>query len=172
MKSKSMAMAALFFFRSLLFAQEDIGATTIAKVGGPMPSFKTTSLSGKSLSSDELKGKVVLINFWATWCGPCGAELPLLQKNIYDSIKDPSFAVLCISRGEKEDVVEKFISQHKYTFPVYVDGGSNTYNLFATKYIPRNFVVGKDGKVKWAGTGFVQDEFDKMIQLIQGELKH
>jgi peroxiredoxin len=171
MKSKSPAIAVLFFCCSILFAQEDVGTTTLVKVRDPMPAFKTTSLSGKVLSSDELKGKVVLINFWATWCPPCRTELPLLQKNIYDRIKDSNFAVLCISRGEKADVVKKFISENKFTCPVYLDGGTNTYHLFATKYIPRNFVVGKDGKVKWAGTGFSQNEFDAMTKLIEGELK-
>lgn len=114
----------------------------------------------------------MLINFWATWCPPCKAELPLLQKNIYDKIKDNNFAVLCISRGEKDDVVKKFIQQNKYTFPVYLDPETKTYNLFASKYIPRNFVVGKDGNVKWTSTGFREEEFNEMIRLIEKELKN
>ena len=114
----------------------------------------------------------MLINFWATWCPPCKAELPLLQKNIYDKINDKNFAVLCISRGEKNDVVKKFIEQNKYTFPVYLDSETKTYNLFASKYIPRNFVIGKDGKVKLATVGFNQKEFEKMILLIEKELKN
>jgi peroxiredoxin len=172
MKSKLPVIAVLFFTCSILFAQEDVATSTIVKMGDPMPAFTAMSLSGKSLSSDELKGKVVLINFWATWCGPCKAELPLLQSNIYNAIKDSNFAVLCISRGEEADVVKKFIGEKQYTFPVYVDSGTNTYKLFATKYIPRSFVVGKDGKVKWAGTGFRKQEFDEMIKLIQAELKN
>jgi peroxiredoxin len=171
MKSKWPVIAVLFLACSVLFAQEDVATSTIVKAGDPMPAFATKSLSGKSQSSDELKGKVVLINFWATWCGPCKAELPLLQSNIYNAIKDPNFAVLCISRGEEQDVVRKFIDSNKYTFPVYLDSGTNTYKLFATKYIPRSFVVGKDGKVKWASTGFRKEEFDEMIKLIKAELK-
>ena len=161
----------LFFFCSVLSAQEDIAATTLIKVGNVMPAFSTKSLSGNSYSSDLLNGKVILINFWATWCGPCKAELPLLQKNIYDKIKNDNFAVLCISRSEKEEVVKKFIEQFKYTFPVYLDPDAKTYNLFASKYIPRNFVIGKDGKVKWTSTGFKDSEFNEMIKLIEKELK-
>jgi len=172
MKSKSQAIALLLFFCSILFAQENVGNSTIVKVGDRMPAFETLSLSGKLLSSNVLKGKVVLINFWATWCPPCRAELPLLQTSIYDRIKDPNFAVVCISRGEEKDVVKKFISENKYTFPVYLDGATNTYNLFATKYIPRSFVVGKDGKVKWASAGFRKTEFDEMIKLIEAELQN
>ncbi len=170
MKSKSKLIAVLFFFCSILIAQNDIATTTIVNVGDMMPAFKTNSLSGNSFSSDVLKGKVVLINFWATWCSPCKAEFPLLQKNIYDKIKDDNFSVLCISRSEKEDVVKKFIEQFKYTFPVYLDPEGKTYNLFASKYIPRNFVVGKDGKIKWASTGFKKSEFNEMIKLIENEL--
>lgn len=161
-----------FFACSIISAQDDIAKTTIVKVGDAMPSFKTTSLSGGSFSSDLTKGKVVLINFWATWCPPCKAELPLLQRNIYDKIKDNNFSVLCISRGEKDDVVKKFIEQFKYTFPVFLDPDAKTYNLFASKYIPRNFVIGKDGKIKWTSTGFRESEFNEMIKLIEEELRN
>ena len=171
MRSKLTAIVLLIFFSSLAYAQDDINSTTIKKVGDSLPAFTTTSLNGTPFSSEALKNKVVLINFWATWCPPCKAELPLLQKNIYNKIKDTNFTVLCISRGEKEDVVKKFIEQYKYTFPVYLDTDAKTYNLFASKYIPRNFVIGKDGKIKWASTGFVLKEFEKMINLIEEELK-
>ncbi len=172
MKSNTVIILLLFLFSSLTFAQNDLESTTVLKVGNNLPAFTTQSLSGKTFSSDGLKGKVVLINFWATWCPPCKAELPLLQKNIYDKIKDKNFAVLCISRGEKDDVVKKFIEQNKYTFPVYLDSETKTYNLFASKYIPRNFVIGKDGKVKLATVGFSKEEFEKMILLIEKELKN
>jgi peroxiredoxin len=172
MKFNTLAVVLLFFFSSIAFSQDDLESTTILKVGNNLPAFTTQSLSGKIFSSDELKGKVVLINFWATWCPPCKAELPLLQKNIYDKIKDKNFVVLCVSRGEKDDVVKNFIRQNKYTFPVYLDPETRTYNLFASKYIPRNFVIGKDGKVKLATVGFSKEEFDKMIRLIQKELKN
>jgi peroxiredoxin len=172
MKSNPVIVLILLFFSSITLAQDDLESSTILKVGNNLPAFTTQSLSGKTFSSDELKGKVVLINFWATWCPPCKAELPLLQKNIYDKIKDKNFAVLCISRGEKNDVVKKFVWENKYTFPVYLDQETMTYNLFASKYITRNFVIGKDGKVKLATVGFSKEEFDKMIKLIRTELKN
>lgn len=171
MKSKLITVALLIFFYSHSFAQADIEQTGILKVGDAVPLFTTTSLSGKAFSSTELKDKVVLINFWATWCPPCKVELPLLQENIYNKIKDKNFAVLCISRGEKEEIVKKFIQEKKYTFPVYIDPQTTTYNLFATKYIPRNFVIGKNGKVIWSSVGFSEKEFNLMIKIIESELK-
>jgi peroxiredoxin len=164
-------IAVSLFISSVLIAQDEVATTTMVKVGDPMPVFRTTSLANKALSSDELKGNVVLINFWATWCPPCRAELPLLQSNIVDRIKDPHFAVLCISRGEESEVVKKFINANHYTFPVYLDTQTNTYKLFANRYIPRSFVVGKDGKIKWSSIGFKREEFDDMVKLIEAELK-
>lgn len=170
MKTKQTLCLCIMLFASRIFAQNDEAATTILKAGDYMPAFTVQSISGKTFSSTDLNGKVVLINFWATWCPPCRAELPLLQKNIYDKLKDKNFAVLAISRGEVKDTVQKFIEKNKYTFPVYLDHNKKVYELFASKYIPRNFVIGKDGKIKLASVGFKQEEFDEMIKLIQAEL--
>lgn len=172
MKTNAAIILLLFLFSIITFAQDDLESTTLSKVGNNMPVFTTQSLSGKTFSSDELKGKVVLINFWATWCPPCKAELPLLQKNIYEKINNKNFVVLAISRGEATDTVKKFIKKFNYTFPVYLDKDTKVYKLFASKYIPRNFVIGKDGKVKMATVGFNKKEFEKMIQLIEKELKN
>ena len=172
MKSNRAIILLLFFFSSFTFVQDDLESTTLLKVGNNLPAFTTPSLSGKTFSSDELKGKVVLINFWATWCPPCRAEMLLLQKNIFEKIKDKNFAMLGISRGEISDTVNNFINKFKYTFPIYLDTNSKVYKLFANKYIPRNFVIGKDGKVKMATVGFKKEEFNEMIKLIQKELKN
>ncbi|TSA28839.1 MAG: TlpA family protein disulfide reductase [Ignavibacteriales bacterium] len=172
MKSNAAIILLLFLFSTITFAQDDLESTTLLKVGNNLPSFTTQSLSGKTFSSDELKGKVVLINFWATWCPPCKAELPLLQKNICEKINNKNFFVLAISRGEAIDTVKKFINKFNYTFPVYLDKDTKVYKLFASKYIPRNFVISKNGKVKMATVGFNKEEFEKMIRLIEKELKN
>lgn len=170
MKSNSLIILLLFFFSSITFAQNDLESTTILKVGNDLPAFTVQSISGKTFSSDELKGKVVLVNFWATWCPPCRAEMPLLQKNIFEIIKDNNFVMLGISRGEVPDTVKNFIKKSNYTFPIYLDADSKAYKLFASKYIPRSFVIGKDGKVKMATVGFKKEEFEEMTKLIKKEL--
>ena len=171
MKTKLFIILFLFLISSVLIAQDDVVSSTLLNVGDKLPSFNVPSLSGETYSSKELKGKVVLINFWATWCPPCKAEFPLLQKDIYDEIKESNFRVMAISRGEEIDTVKNFIDKYKYTFPVYLDKESKVYSLFANKYIPRNFVIGKDGIVKWASTGFKKDEFYEMVNLVKKELK-
>ena len=75
-----------------------------------------------------------------------------------------------ISRGEETAIVKKFIDLNKYTFPIYLDKETSVYKFFASKYIPRNFVIGKDGKVKWSSAGFVKEEFEEMIKTIKAEL--
>jgi peroxiredoxin len=160
-----------FLFCNILLAQDDISSSTVLKVGDQLPSFSVQLLQGKTITSTELKGKVVLINFWATWCPPCKAEMPLIQEDIYNAIHDSRFQVLAISRGEEKEIVKKFIEKTKYTFPIYLDSNKKVYELFATKYIPRNFVIGKDGKIKWLSTGFKQEEFNEMIKVIKQELQ-
>ncbi|MDQ7818598.1 MAG: TlpA disulfide reductase family protein [Melioribacteraceae bacterium] len=171
MKTKLFIILVLFLISSALIAQDDVASSTLLNLGDKLPSFNVPSLGGGTYSSNELKGKVILINFWATWCPPCRAEFPLLQKDIYDTIKESNFRVMAISRGEEIDTVKNFIDKYKYTFPVYLDKEAKVYNLFANKYIPRNFVIGKDGIVKWASTGFKKDEFYEMVNLIKKELK-
>lgn len=171
MKCFKLFFTVILFNASFITAQDDAASSTLINKGDKAPKFEVQSISGGWLSSDQLKGKVTLINFWATWCPPCRAEFPLLQKDIYDSIKEKDFNVMAISRGEETDTVKKFIDKNKYTFPIYVDKEAKVYNLFANKYIPRNFVIGKDGYIKWASIGFVKEEFYEMIKVIREELK-
>lgn len=170
MSRKLFVVALSFLIAGFSIAQDDLKETTLLNVGDKLPEFTAKALAGTDLSSAELKGKVALINFWATWCGPCKKEMPLMQKDIFETIKDKNFVMAAISRGEETEIVNKFIGLNKYTFPIYLDKETTVYKLFATKYIPRNFVIGKDGRVKWSSVGFKQEEFDEMIKVINREL--
>lgn len=170
MKRKLFVAFFLFLTTGFSFAQDDLKETTLINVGDNLPEFTAKALAGTDISSADLKGKVALINFWATWCGPCKAEMPLMQKEIFEKIKDKNFVMAAISRGEETGLVKRFIELNKYTFPIYLDKETTVYKLFASKYIPRNFVIGKDGKVKWSSIGFRQEEFDEMIKVIKKEL--
>ncbi len=153
-------------------SQEDqIKATTLINQGDKAPDFTVEMVNGEQITLSKLKGKVVLINFWATWCPPCRQEFTHVQKEIIDHFKGQEFVFLPISRGEKKSVVEAFRQKQGYTFPMGLDPKQEIYKKYASNYIPRNFVVGKDGKVIYVSVGFEPAEFSNMIKTIEAALK-
>jgi len=151
---------------------EDPALSTILTVGKKMPSFVYTTPDGVEKSSDDLKGKVILINFFATWCGPCIKELPYLQEKVYETIQDQEFVLLCLGREHNAEELNVFAEQKKLNLPFYPDPDRKIYSLFAEKFIPRNFLINREGTVIFEGTGFEKNEFDSMVKLIETELDH
>jgi len=107
--------------------------------------FTLLDLQGKSWHLRELKGKVVLVNFWATWCPPCRKEMPDLQA-LYDKYKDQGFLVLSIS-DEEAAKVSPFIAERKITYPVLLDPGRKVNDDFTVEGIPKSFVYDREGKL-------------------------
>jgi peroxiredoxin len=107
--------------------------------------FALTDLEGKSWSLQALHGKVVLVNFWATWCPPCRKEMPDLDK-LYQEFTDQGLLILAIS-DEEISKVQPFIAEHHYTYPILLDPGSKVHKLFVVEGIPKSFVYGRDGKL-------------------------
>jgi peroxiredoxin len=110
-----------------------------------MGDFTLSDLQGKSWHLRELKGKVVLVNFWATWCPPCRKEMPDLQA-LYDNYKDQGFVVLSIS-DEESAKVAPFIAERKISYPVLLDPGRKVNEAFVVEGIPKSFVYDRDGKL-------------------------
>lgn len=158
--------------QSALAQQEaEIVATTLVKQGQKAPDFTVEMVDGEKVTLSSLKGKIVLINFWATWCPPCREEFKRVQKDIIDHFKGQDFVFLPISRGEKKSTVDSFRDKQGYTFPMGLDPTQEIYKKYASNYIPRNFVVGKDGKVIYVSVGYEAKEFESMIKAIEAALK-
>ena len=149
----------------------EIANTTLVKVGDKAADFTVEMLDGKQITLSKLKGKVVLVNFWATWCPPCREELKHVQKEIIDRFKGKDFVFLPISRGEKKSTVEAFREKAGYTFPMGLDPKQSIFKLFASNYIPRNFLIGKDGKIVYLSVGYDEKEFNELISAIDKALK-
>ena len=107
--------------------------------------FTLSDLQGKPWHLRDLRGKVVLVNFWATWCPPCRKEMPDLQA-LYDKYKDQGFVVVSIS-DEQAAKVQPFITERKITYPVLLDPGRKVNDLFQVEGIPKSFVYDREGKL-------------------------
>ena len=108
--------------------------------------FTLTDLQGKSWTLKDLKGKVVLVNFWATWCPPCQKEMPDLEA-LYKRFQDQGFVILAISEDEETDKVKPFITERKISYPILLDPGQKVNNLFQVDGIPKSFVYDREGKL-------------------------
>jgi cytochrome c biogenesis protein CcmG, thiol:disulfide interchange protein DsbE len=115
-------------------------------IGTPAPAFSTTLLNGRIQSLKALQGKVVLLNFWATWCGPCRVEMPYFQK-LADTYKDQGFVVLAINNQESAEVMQPFIEEYKLTFPIGLDKDARINALYMARQYPTTYVIGRDGNI-------------------------
>jgi peroxiredoxin len=107
--------------------------------------FTLADLSGKSWTLKQLNGKVVVLNFWATWCPPCRKEMPDLE-SLYQQFKDQGLVILAIS-DEDTGKVKPFVAQEKVTYPILLDPGRKVNELFQISGIPKTFVYDRNGKL-------------------------
>ncbi len=149
-------------------SQEVVDSSNLIKIGQTMPSFTVTKMDGETLNSAELAGKVVLINFFATWCPPCRAELPFVQKDIYNKYKDnDDFVLMIISREEKPEKVIPYVKEKEYPMTFYSDIDRSCYKQFALQFIPRNYLFDKNGKLVYQSKGFTEPEFKHLLSAIE-----
>ena len=163
MKTK-LSLLIVFFtaFTFNLFAQDQF---TLAKEGQPAPDFTYEPGNGQTQKLSGLKGKVVWITFFATWCGPCRKELPHLQKDVYEKFGNRTdFELLVIGREHSWEEIYKFKTEQSFNLPFYPDPKREIFSKYAAQNIPRNFIIDKTGKIVVSSVGFNDVEFQKYIE--------
>ncbi len=163
MKAKYFFLTLLLFAFTLnLFAQDEF---TLIKQGEKAPDFTFETAPGKTQKLSDLKGKVVWINFFATWCSPCREELPILQKEVFDKYKNnKNFVLIILGREHSWDEINKFIKEQGLTMPFFPDPERKVFSVYAKQNIPRNFIIDKDGKIAISTVGYEKEEFKKTEQ--------
>ncbi len=111
----------------------------------PLPPFTVKTLAGADASLNAVTGKMVLLNFWATWCPPCKEEMPSIQE-LHEKMKGTAFEVFAISVAEKAKTVTDFVKASPYTFPMYLDESGAASAPFAGRGIPTTFILDKQGR--------------------------
>ncbi len=129
-------------------------ALTRLTTAAPAPDFELPDLDGHRHRLSEYRGKVVLLNFWATWCPPCRREMPSMER-LYQKLKGQPFMVLAVDQQESEDDVFIFAGQldPQPTFPILLDAESQTTALYAVKGLPASVIVDRDGRMAYRAMG-------------------
>ncbi len=144
MKQKVFFLAVLAALVWLVLAP---GAGWTAERGAMAPSFELPNLAGGRLKLSDFKGKVVMVNFWATWCPPCREEMPSMEK-AYQEYKERGFVVLAVNVDRTRGApVEEFIRELKLTFPVLLDPGEATKKSFGVRGLPQTVLIDRGGRV-------------------------
>ncbi|WP_170232881.1 TlpA disulfide reductase family protein [Desulfuromonas acetexigens] len=115
------------------------------KVGALAPDIQLVDLNGKTVTLEQFRGKVVMLNFWATWCPPCRAEMPAMQR-LNDKMAGLDFVMLALNvEPDGEHTVPNFLQGKSYTFPILLDPGAKAQNRYGVFRFPETLIIGKDG---------------------------
>ena len=146
----------------------------IVKIGQQVPDFTATTTDGKTIRSADLKGKVVMLQFTASWCGVCRKEMPHIEADIWKKYKDnKNFALFGVDLDEPLEKVVKFAKEIPVTYPLLLDPKGGIFYLFAEKEagVTRNVIVDKTGKIVYVTRLYKDEEFQEMKKVIAELLK-
>jgi peroxiredoxin len=110
----------------------------------PAPTFALKTVEGRPIDSESLRGKVVLVNFWATWCGPCKEEMPALQR-LKQTFSRENFELLAVTTDQQPENIRKFMHALNLDFPILMDETKDVSAAFGIRGLPTTFVIGKNG---------------------------
>lgn len=156
----------LFGFFSLGILMSFSVNTWAESVGGVAPDFTLKSNQGKNIRLEDLRGEVVLLNFWASWCGPCRQEMPLMN-DIYEEYKDLGFTILAVNVDEDSADADRFLSAVPVDFPVLYDNDSKVSEQYQVDAMPTTVLIDRDGNKRFHHRGYkvgYEDEYEKQVK--------
>lgn len=145
------------------------GRGYIVKVGDHAPTdFKLKLIDGKETSLKDLKGKIVILQFTASWCSVCRLEMPHLEKEVWQAYQDKGLLLIGVDRDETLDQVKKFHSEMHISYPLALDPGADIFGRFADKRsgVTRNVIIDRDGKIAYLTRLYDPQEFASMVKTV------
>ena len=174
MKKITLLLAMFMCFALTVNAQqqnEQKPARPELEKGSAMPQLNLKSEVYGNLTNADLKGKVVLIQMFATWCGPCQKELAEVQNTLWPKYKDnKNFKLVVIGREHTDEQLAKYNEKKGFKFALYPDPKRENYARFADITIPRSYLYDKQGKLIWSAVGYSPEEFKELMETIEKAL--
>ncbi len=140
--------------------------------GAPLPDFTLSDLQGNNHTLSNYRGKVVMVNFWATYCGPCIKEMPSMQR-LKDKMSGKPFSILSVDMAEEKHDVKAFLTQHqiKIDFPVLLNPEGNVIEDWMISAVPTTFIIDPKGTIRYALFGGIEWDKEDVINTIDGLLE-
>lgn len=165
-----MQNATAIFLRGCALAAIVAATTAFAADSGPAPAFSLTSLSGEQAALSQYKGQVVMVNFWATWCGPCQQEMPLLDQ-MYKKYKPAGFTLIGVNVDKEAPAVKELLARRPVSFPVLLDPANQVSKAYHVDEMPSSVIIDRKGAIRYIHRGYKpgdeNDYQDRIRQLIR-----
>ena len=171
MKKLILLLTLMLVALTTINAQEQEADADKVKTGDSMPAFTIVSDNGTTIPSAGLSGKVILITMFATWCPACQLELAEIEKSLWPTFKDvQGFSLLALGREHSDEELTEYNKTKGFTFPLYPDKDRKIFDLFAVQFIPRTYLINREGKIIYMTMGYNEAEFRQLERMIERAL--
>ncbi len=146
-------------------------AAGAAGSGGPAPDFTLKSADGRNIKLSERRGEVVMINFWASWCGPCRQEMPHLDR-LYRQYRDLGFTILGVNVEEDPNQARRLLAEIPVSFPVLYDARNEVSRAYRVAAMPTTVILDRNGQIRFRHEGYLpgyEDEYQQQIRSLLRE---